>query len=142
MKLLSSLLLAAGAVSLAAPGQAAAPGISQSGQYSIGITGFVPVICRTSVDASMVTPASGTVQLGTLRNFCNSPNGYRVYADYSPSLSGASMIVDGQSVTLQPDGSTIIARADRASIDQHSLALDLADGQIASGSISFRIQPL
>ncbi len=116
--------------------------VTQAGQYTIGIVGYVPVICRTHVDANMITPEKGTFQLGTLNNFCNSPNGYRVYADYSPSLAHAQMLVDGAPVALAKGGSTLITSSDRASIDQHELALAVSEGRAVSGSISFRIEPL
>ena len=131
------------ALVLAAPASAVAPGVnlgsgqSTIGQFTIGLSGFVPVICRASVDATVVAPGSGTVQLGALNEFCNSPNGYVVVANYSASLGKATLLVDGKAVPLGADGTTIVTQSDTAAISTHELALQGA----RQGSLSFRIQP-
>lgn len=110
-------------------------------QYSIGISGFVPVICRTSVDADAV-PVSGDIQpLGSLREFCNSASGYQVVADYSSALAGAKLFVDGVPVPLNASGSRVVSRSGGAGIATRNLALQLPKGA-SSGSLSFRIEPL
>lgn len=143
MKLRRSLIAVTTFTLIAAPAHAFSSGqVTESGQFTIGITGVVPIICRTSVSGDTATSTGGTVQLGTLNNFCNSPSGYEVVADYSPNLAGASMIIDGKAILLQNDGSTVVSSSDTPSIDSHSISLDLAADQPADGSISFRIQPL
>lgn len=128
----------AGALVLAVPASAVAPGVNLgSGQFTIGLTGFVPVICRASVDATVVAPSAGTVQLGALNEFCNSPNGYVVVANYSASLGKATLLVDGKAVPLGADGTTIVTQSDTAAISTHELALQGA----SQGSLSFRIEP-
>ena len=128
----------AGALVLAAPASAVAPGVNLgSGQFTIGLTGFVPVICRASVDATVVAPSAGTVQLGALNEFCNSPNGYVVVANYSASLGKATLLVDGKAVPLGADGTTIVTQSNTAAISTHELALQGA----SQGSLSFRIEP-
>ena len=128
----------AGVLALATPASAVAPGVNLvSGQFTIGLTGFVPVICRASVDASVVAPSSGTVQLGALNEFCNSPNGYVVVANYSASLGKATLLVDGKAVPLGADGTTVVTQSHTAAITTHTLALQ---GALA-GSLSFRIEP-
>jgi len=110
-------------------------------QYTIGITGFVPVICRAELGASAVPVSSGTVQLGALQEFCNSANGYRVVADYSPSLANATLLVDGAPVALSATGSSVVSQSDKASVASHQLSLELPEGT-AAASLSFRIEPL
>jgi hypothetical protein len=130
---------------LAVTGNAAAvaPGVDvNSGQYSISISGFVPVVCRASVGANMVPSSNSTVNLGGLNEFCNSPNGYEVFADYAPGLSAATLLVDGQKVNLGQDGSTRISKSNTAAIASRSLELDLSKVQNANGAISFRIVPM
>ena len=128
----------AGALVLAVPASAVAPGVNLgSGQFTIGLTGFVPVICRASVDATVVAPSAGTVQLGALKEFCNSPNGYVVVANYSASLGQATLLVDGKAVPLGADGATIVTQSSTAAIGTHELALQGA----SQGSLSFRIEP-
>jgi len=130
------------AAAFSAPTQGSAPHLAiNSGQFSIGISGYVPVICRTSVQANMVSPHGGQVSLGTLNEFCNSPNGYAVHADYSSSLVGAKIIVDGRDILLGNDGSAEVVQSDRAAIANRDLSLDLPES-VEGGSISFRIAPL
>jgi hypothetical protein len=136
-------IVAISAAMLAAlPARGASPQVGESGaQYSIGISGIVPVICRASVDATIVAPRAGEVSLGALNEFCNSPGGYEVYADYSPAFAGASLVVDGTRVTLSENGSTRISASTTAAINARSLALDLPEG-VSGGNISFRIVAL
>lgn len=134
--------LGALAVVAAAPALGVTPGIGLgNGDTRIAITGFVPVICHARVTAEAVPAAPGVASLGELREFCNSPRGYRVHADYSASLVHARLIVDGKPVPLKPGGSVVVSRSNRAQIDSHDVALDLR-GKAASGTLSFRIEPL
>lgn len=142
MTTIRNLAALAGALAVAAPVAAFTPGIDAgASRYTIGISGFVPVICRASVNAGVVAPEAGRMQLGQLSEFCNSPNGYRVHADYSASLAKAKLYVDGKPVPLKNDGSTMVSQSSRAAIDSHALELELPKGTQA-GSISFRIEPL
>ncbi len=126
----------------AMPAAAFEPGVAiGASRFTIGIEGYVPVICRANVDATSVAPEPGVAQLGTLREFCNSPGGYRVMADYSPSLASAKLLVDGREVSLDEAGTTVISQSDEAAIDNHALALDIPEG-VSDGTISFRIEAL
>lgn len=119
---------------------AVAPAINVGqAQYSLGISGFVPVICRASVDANSVAVTPGTVSLGSLREFCNSPNGYRVIADYSPSMASANLLVDGHLVPLSEGGTTVVSSSSQAAINSYPVDLQLPEG-VDGGSISFRIE--
>lgn len=141
MKTVSVALVAALAFATSAA-QAADPHVAVgSAQYSIGISGFVPVVCHATVDAAMVPAQSGQVSLGLLNEFCNSPNGYEVYADYSPNMAKASLLVDGKKVQLGKTGTTQVTKSNRAGIAAHAVALDLPKG-VEPGSISFRIVAL
>ena len=132
----------AGLIALTAPASAVAPGIGlASSQFTIELVGYVPVICRASVDASLVGTAAGSNSLGSLNEFCNSPGGYRVHADYSASLASAKLIVDGTAVALSDTGSSVISQSDSAAIDSHDLSLELPEG-VEGGQLSFRIEPL
>ena len=137
-----SVLVAAAALAATLPAQGSTPGVAVgSGQYSIGISGIVPVICRASVDATIISPSVGEVSLGALNEFCNSPGGYEVYADYSPAFAGASLVVDGARVPLSQSGTTRVSGSSNAAINARSLALDLPEG-VSGGNISFRIVAL
>ena len=141
MKLIKPVVAVAVLCASALPAGAFAPSVNVGGaQFMIGLVGYVPVICRANVDASAVAPVAGTTSLGMLKEFCNSPSGYRVVADYSPELASAALVVDGVPVALSAEGSTVVSQSDSAKIADHSLALELPkDGQ--TGTISFRIEP-
>lgn len=111
-----------------------------SSRYVLGITGFVPVICRASVDVTSVPVTAGEVSLGTLNEFCNNANGYAIYADHSAALAGGSIIVAGQKVPLSETGSTRIRMSDRAAIQSNGVSLEVPEG-VSSAQIAFRIVP-
>ena len=118
MKLVKPALVLAVLGASIAPAGAAAPSVTAGGaQFTLGIAGHVPVICRA-----------------------NSPTGYRVIADYSANLANARLIVDGTAVTLGTSGSAVISQSAGAAIANHALALELPKGG-AVGTISFRIEP-
>jgi hypothetical protein len=131
------------ALAVAGNASAVAPGVDvNSGQYSISVSGFVPVVCRASVGATVVPSTGSVVNLGGLNEFCNSPNGYEVYADYAAGLANATLKVDGQKINLSRDGSTRISKSNTAAIATRSIELDLSKVQNANGAISFRIVPM
>lgn len=132
-----AIILAAAAV----PADAGASGLQVgSNRYTINLEGFVPVICRATVDSAMINPTAGTTQLGSLNEFCNDAAGYSVYADYSGSLAGGNLIVDGTPVPLQSSGTSLVSSSDHAAIASHDISLELPDG-VSGGSLSFRIEP-
>lgn len=115
--------------------------IGVSDQYTLGIRGFVPVICRASVEARHVAPTRGRASLGTLREFCNNPNGYEVWLDHSPGLAGAAMVLDGRRVELSSGSATLLTRSDHAAIARKDLAMDLPSDGMA-GHLTIRVVAL
>ena len=113
----------------------------QSASYTINIVGYVPVICRAQIDATVVPGATGLTSLGELNEFCNNPNGYQVYVDASPELANAKLLVDGHEVTLAANGPTLVAASNGPAIESRNLALDVPEGGV-SGSLSVRIVAL
>lgn len=141
MKLIKPAAVLAALGAAMAPASAFTPAVTTGGaQYTIGIVGYVPVICRANVDATSIAPVAGTTSLGLLKEFCNSPTGYRVIADYSANLANARLIVDGNPVALQASGSTVVSQSASAAIADHTLALEMPQHGEA-GTISFRIEP-
>lgn len=140
MKLRLPLAALCAIAALATPAVAVAPEVNLSGRMTVEFSGVVPVVCRASVDATSVAPAAGTVNLGSLSEFCNNPAGYTVIADYSKSLVGARLIVDGQPVHFNASGSSVVTRSNLPAITSHAVSLELPKG-VSSSSISFRIEP-
>ncbi|HZV84128.1 MAG TPA: hypothetical protein VFF48_03995 [Brevundimonas sp.] len=116
--------------------------LSASGAgYTFRIQGFVPVICRATVQGATYAPQAGRIDLGTLDEFCNSPTGYQVWAEHSTSLADAKLVVDGREVSLSRSGKTLISHSGRAATHKRPLALELAD-RGATGSLSIRVKTL
>lgn len=109
--------------------------------YTFRIHGFVPVICRATVQNASYAPQAGRIDLGTLDEFCNSPSGYEVWAEHSTSLAGAKLVVDGREVSLSQSGSTLVSQSQTAAMLKRPLALELADSG-ATGSLSIRVKTL
>ena len=129
------------AIALLAAAATAAPAFAENvAQYRIGIEGYVPLICRASVDAPTVPTAAGESKLGQLNEFCNNSAGYKVYADYSPELANAVLLVDGKAVSLSESGTALVSQSEGAAIASHDLALSLPQG-VSGGTLSFRIVP-
>jgi hypothetical protein len=112
-----------------------------SRSYEIGISGFVPVICRATLHASIVPVGSGEVNFGELNEFCNSPRGYQVFVDSSPELANASLQIDGAAIEIDDSGSTLISSSAHANFAVRDVALTLPEGT-EGGSLSIRIVAL
>jgi hypothetical protein len=137
-RLLPAFLMAAAMT--AGPAVAAQSGdSSNSVSYSIGIVGYVPVVCRAEFSASVVPTNPGATHLGHLEQFCNSPNGYQIFVDSSPELANATLMVGGRKVTLSGSGSTLVTASQGPAITSDNVVLQ---SHGASGSLSFRIVAL
>ena len=137
-RLLPALLMATAMTG--GPAVAAQPGSpSGSVSYSIGITGYVPVVCRAELSASVVPASAGATSLGHLNPFCNSANGYQIFVDSSPELANATLTVGGRQVTLSGSGSTLVTASEGPAITSDDVVLQ-SEG--AGGSLSFRIVAL
>ena len=134
LSVLLAIALTGGAATIA---QAEAPA---SASFSIGITGYVPVTCRASLDATVVPASAGETSLGQLREFCNSPNGYQIFVDSSPELANATLVIGGRTVELSDSGSTLVSFSGGPAITANDVVLQNADG--GPGTLSFRIVAL
>ena len=114
---------------------------AQPASFELRISGYVPVVCRATVETPAAPAQGGVMQLGRLKEFCNNANGYEVWIDYSPQLSGAILMVDGQPVRLAGPHSVRVSQSGQAGMQTRSLVLNL-QGQRPEGSLSFRVVPL
>lgn len=126
---------------LTAPAANSAEAYRIDGGYTFKIEGFVPVVCRATVDSSHVTPGSGSLQLGTMSEFCNNASGYEVWAEHSDSLAGSTLVVDGREISLSKSGETLVSHSRSAAVATRRLALNLAEGA-TTGSLSIRVKTL
>jgi len=114
---------------LAAATLASAAGAAAPAGFALEISGRVPPVCR--VEARLDS--------GVLEEYCNSAQGYAVYAEASPELAGAMLVVDGAELPLSASAPTRVSGSDHAAIATRSLALR---GSAGSGTLTFRIVPL
>src|SRR4051812_743023 len=120
------------AAALSAPAFAAEAGAPA---FTLGVSGSVPVACRAELDARFAT--GGPV--GRLEELCNDPKGYEVYAEASPELAGASLVVDGVATPLSPGAPIRIVHSAKAGMTSRAVELRLPEGRAAAGALSFRI---
>ena len=119
------------ASALVSTGAAASPA-----GFTLEMTGHVPIICHAEVQLDVANR-------GTMSEFCNDANGYEIYAEHSPELADAVLVIDGVDVPLSASGPTRVSRSDHADIATRSLELRLPDGRTApNGTISFRVVAL
>lgn len=72
---------------------------------TISVRAEVPLNCRVSLDGGTGDfNASGVAKLGSTNEFCNSAQGYRIFARADGAAAGASIIVDGRSYALTSGG--------------------------------------
>lgn len=137
-RLLPAILMATaltGGPAFAAEGDA-----SPTASFTITIVGHVPVICRASLDVSVVPSQAGPTSLGELQEFCNNANGYQIFVDSSPELANATLVVGGREIVLSGNGSTLVSSSSGPAITSSDVVLEGANG--ASGQLSFRIVAL
>jgi hypothetical protein len=111
--------------------------------FTLELVGYAPIICHAEVRQNAAVPSAGRINLGTINEFCNGARGYEVYAEHSPELADAVLVVDGIDVPLSASGPTRVSRSDHADIATRSLELRLPDGRTApNGTLSFRVVAL
>lgn len=139
------IIVAGAALVLAFPGMAAGTegdgDSATAGRYRIGVGGHVPVICRVSIDSPLVPDTAGRVSLGTMKEFCNNPAGYRVIVERSSLAGSAILIVDGREILLNSGQSVVVAQSARAAVAARKVELEIGTGGQA-GALAFRIEPL
>lgn len=135
MKTMMRMLVAAAAL--------AVPVSAQAIQGTVNLTAIVPVVCNVHFDAgAMTTEQSGLVQLGSVRELCNSSSGYRLVVDYQPgTLVGAQLQIGGQTVVLDGQGSAVLTDSPVPGNQTRPLAILPGDGGFDTASFSLRVTP-
>jgi hypothetical protein len=119
---------------------AGVPSVGQAGEgasYALQLEGHVPVICRVSVERTLLAATSGAADLGAMTEFCNSSGGYQVWLEHAGVESGA-VTVDGEKIALSPAGSTLISQS--ATAGKRTRQVTVEGG--GDGALSLRIVPL
>lgn len=133
--------VASAVLAIAAPASGAAPESGPSSQFRLDVSGQVAVVCRVSIDTAVIPDVAGRVSLGTMKEFCNNPSGYRVVVDH-PAIAGPAMlIVDGREIALNSGAAVVISQSAGAAVAARKVELEVAQGG-QSGTLAFRIEPL
>lgn len=115
---------------------------TSASSYGVELRGYVPVSCHITGDAAIIDIADASADLGQVREFCNNAAGYDLYLDYAPELAGAVVLIDGESIALDEDGTASLAAEAGPAIRSRSVQIDLSGVEESSNlAISFRIVP-
>lgn len=129
-------------VSASAPTQESA--ISVRDSIGFRVRARVPMSCTARLQAFAPTADTGnTVNLGTLREFCNAPSGYAVLVSYTPgTLAGTRLDAGSESVVLDGSGRTLLSRVAGPKVRERSLSVTAGESGFDTGSISLHVLPL
>ncbi len=110
-------------VSVNSPGQQATTAPRDTARFRVRAR--VPMTCQARFQGAAAAPVTGTaVQLGTFREFCNSPRGYVVVVNYAPgTLEGAQLSAEGDSIVLDGSGRAILSRVNGPKVRDRALAI-------------------
>jgi hypothetical protein len=130
--------LTLGVISTAAVMLVSRIGWGQNNIFAISSHGYVPVICQSSMNASLSTPSPGETIVGWVSTTCNDPSGFQVWAEHPAELAAATLIVDGRRIPMSPSGKTLIDEHCAPGNSSHEAAI-APPPHVAPGKISLRI---
>jgi hypothetical protein len=120
-------------------GALAATGFTSS-RATITVSGEVPLICRVSFAGGSGTfDTGGTARLGTTSEFCNSADGYRLYARASENADDGDLVVGGRVVALVPGSEVLIHDQVGPAVLSRTVDYTVADGN-GGGNVTLRIE--
>jgi hypothetical protein len=97
---------------------------ADAGQASQSVTigGYVPLVCRSDYIPAISFRPDGIIDLGSVREFCNSGSGYQVIVEYTPTEAPGSLILNGDEIALDQSGSTVVAQVEGPAILTRNIA--------------------
>lgn len=108
------------------------------GTYNISLT--VPLVCSVSHRPGGGAGPNG-VQLGALREYCNSPRGYVLSVNYAPgTMKGAVLSVGDERVVLDGSGHAVISRSMGPRVRDRELMAEPGAGGFDTDRLDFDIQ--
>jgi hypothetical protein len=93
-----------------------------NGSQSLNIGGYVPLVCRADYTPAIAYRPDGVIDLGSIREFCNSGSGYQVVVEYSATEAPGTLILNGDEIKLEPGGSTVVAEVTGPAILTRNIA--------------------
>jgi hypothetical protein len=108
---------------------------------TIRLSAFVPIYCNVELlPAPSATGAGGVINLGTSRELCNAPHGYRIILQHPADMVDAAIISDANRIPLSQSGETVIWNSDQPGLELRQLALDLGKETGAIKRLGLRIE--
>ena len=106
----------------------------------IRLAAFVPVYCNVEFLPAITPAADGLINLGTSRELCNAPHGYRIILDHPANLEGAAIISDANRIPLSQSGETVLWNSDQPGLEVRQLALDVGKDPASINRLGLRIE--
>jgi hypothetical protein len=130
--------IATGVLILAGAGLSSA---FNTASQSISVRAEVPLSCQVSLEGGSGTfSAAGFANLGSTKEFCNSAQGYSIFARADGAAAGASIIVDGRTFDLAAGGNEFaIVTAQGPALTSRAISYD-AGNTDGGGRLTLRIQ--
>ena len=106
----------------------------------IALSVDVPLKCNVEVGGAAAWSSLTTLELGSLQQFCNAPNGYVLHLDYAAdTLEGATLRVGNDIVTLSGDGSDTLANSAAPARFDSDLSLSVSQSASVPSDLRFVI---
>jgi hypothetical protein len=107
---------------------------------SVSLRAEAPVVCNITVDSSGPTASGSVAQLGSVRELCNTPRGYRIEVIYQPgTLVGATVQLGSDSVRLDGAGRAVITDSAVPAVRTRQLTMTAGDAGFNSSQFELRI---
>lgn len=104
----------------------------------------VPMTCEARMQSLPNAVAVGnTFQLGTFREYCNSPRGYALVVNYTPgTLRGTELSAGSERITLDGTGRAVLSRVDGPKIRERILSVTPSENGFDTRSFMINVVPL
>jgi hypothetical protein len=107
---------------------------------TISLRGEVPLNCRVSLQGgSGELNGAGVAILGSTNEFCNSGNGYQIFARADGDVEGASIIVDGRAYPLVSGREFPVVVSRTPAVTSRAIGYDAGETD-GGGRLTLRIQ--
>lgn len=111
-----------------------------SASQSVSVRAEVPLNCRVSLQGgSGDFNGAGVAELGSTNEFCNSANGYQIFARADGNVEGAHIIVDGRRFALASGTEFPVVLSRGPAVTSRAISYDAGDTD-GGGRLTLRIQ--
>ena len=117
------------------------PTVEAANRAELKVSGYMPVLCKLDFSTATVQPtAAGRVDLGSVREFCNT-NNYRIMVDFDPqALSGSRLDLGADGVELGNSGTDVVTIGTQPTLRTRPISVTLNQRLQAVTVISVRIE--